>query len=309
MKYTLVVGIEYKKYKKPANIRISTDERLIDDFDLNKDIKSFEDTDQVLDNIDKSHYNNFKYVRKPWVQKGYASRKVYKGYPFDDVFQGPMDPSFVDMQWPRDNVPRYFRVYDIDDTHLKNNLKLTVSNSNSDYSNGFMKNSSLIKFPIIALFPKEMTKNNCEKLINIIVKFDSLRAKTTPGARVKAISKVWGNTQNLKNVPLSMISESRVSWPVPNFYKVTHNNKHNASGMIGNDFWVGGSFELELQIKKKHRVRFLCLEGMTTTGMWCNVKREKSYTVASCKQLLNIYNEDQRSYIPRTGHSRCHKCG
>ena len=64
MKYTLVVGIEDKKYKKSANIRISTDERLIDDFDLDKDIKSFEDADQVLDNINKFHYKNLQYIMK-----------------------------------------------------------------------------------------------------------------------------------------------------------------------------------------------------------------------------------------------------
>jgi len=229
MKYILLVGIEYKKYKRPANIRISADERLIDDFDLDKDIKSSGDSDQG-----------------------------------------------------------YFRVYDIDDTHLKNFLKLTVSNSNSDYTNGFMKNSSLIKFPIIALFPKELTKNNCERLNEIMEKINR------PGHPEHILK-----TQDLKNVPLSAISESRVSWPCPDFYKVTY-NKHNASEVIGNDFWVGGSFELELQIKKKHRVTFLCTEGISTKGKW-HMPRSiyatwhsgtKSYAVTSYKPLLNIYNED-----------------
>ena len=290
MKYTLVLGIEYKKYKRPANIRISADERLIDDFDLDKDIKSFEDADQVIDNINKFHYKNLQYRHPAWDAGKLLSRKVIRGTPMDRVYQGPMDPRFVDTRWPSNSIPRYFRVYDIDDTHLKNILKLTVSNSNSDYSNGFMKNSSLIRFPIIALFPKQLTENNCEKFFKVLTKFENNKR-----------DKYWYKRKNGHTV--EMIAELKTkedivcTWPCSDYYKITFNNdKHNAGGMIRDDCWLGSSFELELQIKKKHRVTFLCPEGMNTIGMWNsgNTLTTKSYAIASCKQLLNIYNEDQR---------------
>ena len=292
MKYTLVVGIEYKKYKKSANIRISTDERLIDDFDLDKDIKSFEDADQVLDNINKFHYKNLQYRQMAWDSGKLPSRKVIRGTPMDRVYQGPMDPQFVDTRWPSDTVPRYFRVYDIDDTHLKNILKLTVSNSNSDYSNGFIKNSSLIRFPIIALFPKELTENNCEKLMKILVKFENNTHDRHWYKQQKSHTEVV--RYNVCTLGYNKQGSLECAWPSPEYYKITFNDNNNADGIKQIDEWLGGSFDLELQIKKKHRVSFLCPEGMNTTGMWRNLKKQQAYAVASCKQLLNIYNEDQR---------------
>lgn len=287
MKYTLVVGIEYKKYKDPVNIRISAGERFIDEFVFKNDIKSFENADQVLYNIDKLHFNNLQYRQED----------VTRGIPIDKYCQGPTDPRFVDNRWGSSVTPRYFRVYDIDSRHLKNKLKVTVNNSNSDYSNGFIKNSSLLRFPIIALLPKRFTDNKCENFIKVLRRFDSHDHERSKGIRFHDLyyyKRKKGYTDEIIE-SLDIEKFYPHTWPCPDFYKIKFFSKHSTSGFKLFDHWLGGSFEMELQIKKKHNVYFLCTEGISTIGMWSTgmITKTKNYVVGSLKQLINSYNENQ----------------
>ena len=143
MKYTLVVGLEYKKYKKPASVTISVNDLFIDCFDLDKDYSQADDIGPMLytkwlDELNKSH----------WV-----------------------DPT--NNRWDGFKLPKYIKIYYIDEEHLGGLLKIKVKNENSDFTNGFMKNSSLIKIPLIALFPSYMSDNKGEKLMKTLIRLNS----------------------------------------------------------------------------------------------------------------------------------------
>ena len=124
MKYVLGLLFEYKYYKNPANIKIFSNNQLIDEIDLTEDI-NLKNIQIADDNI--SLYN--------WCKK-------WKGLPvegtdFTSELQIP-DKSFI---------------YTLDETTVKNSIRIEVTNDNSNYSNGFMTKWSSFTFHEIFLIP------------------------------------------------------------------------------------------------------------------------------------------------------------
>lgn len=259
MKYTLVLGIEYKKYKKPAEITVSVGEKLIDVFSLDKDYPS---TDKMLDNVDDTWYGRM--GRAHWLQ-----RADWKGLWMDK--------------------PKHYKVYEIDEQDLQGKLQIKVDNSNTDYTNGFMKNNSLIKFQIIALIPSTYLENCGEKFLKVATKFDDAYDKY-----VKRIGLTVSKKEFIKQEEI-VIREKRnyTRWPCVIAYQVQRENEtHEKSGT--NDYWnwIGGSFTIEIPIHTKHKIRYLGCANGTPYGFFdiCNTQ---NFTVATCKLLLNIYNENK----------------
>ena len=143
MKYYLVLGIEYKKYKKPANISIHLGQNFIDQFELDRDYSHAKD---VLKQIDTK-----------WFEK------------YDMMFR--LKRKDCCMRWSN-GIPGLIKVYEIDDTAVESKLEIKVINSNTDYTNGFMNKGSLIRFPLIALFKKSLVKNAGEKMMKALTKYD-----------------------------------------------------------------------------------------------------------------------------------------
>ena len=124
MKYVLGLLFEYKYYKNPANIKIFSNNQLIDEIDLTEDI-NLKNIQIADDNI--SLYN--------WCKK-------WKGLPvegtdFTSELQIP-DKSFI---------------YTLDETIVKNSIRIEVTNNNTNYSNGFMTRWSSFTFHAIFLIP------------------------------------------------------------------------------------------------------------------------------------------------------------
>tara|TARA_Y100000592_G_scaffold95564_1_gene162356 strand:- start:966 stop:1718 length:753 start_codon:yes stop_codon:yes gene_type:complete len=250
MKYALVIGIEYKKYKKPAEITISIDNTFIDTFQLHDDLPS---TDKVVEQLDETWFNELGYSH--WLT--------------GDDWQD---------RWK--DKPRLYKVYLLEEKHINDRLSIKVENSNSDFTNGFMKKSSMIKFPIIGLVPYSFLKNKAEKLMRIMIKFS--RAQDHGTKLVKII-----NGEVSRRQP--------TSWPTANSMKVQNRNElYQKNGLKKPNTWIGGSFEITIPIRKKYNIKYLgntLHKDQKDIGYWVTDRME-SLILGSCKQLLNMYDED-----------------
>ena len=248
MKYFLVTGIKYKFFQNPADITIHVGNKFIDTFTLEKD---FPPATDPLSHVDSKWYR--KYGKEHWITR--------KGY--------------VEL-W--NQLPALFKVYEIDDSALEGKMEIKVQNDNSDFTNGFMKNSSLIKFPIVALFKKDLVGNRGEKMMKAIVKIVNRRNEDERfGYGV--------------NKPPRF---HRSQWPNANSFWVSiENEKHEKNGVKDRYWWLGGSFTAEFTIKTKHRMKVFAPAGGRLEFGYPMSTFPDALILATCKKLLNIYDEDQ----------------
>ena len=262
MKYTLLVGIEYKSFRqKTADITISIDDRFIDCFTLDQDY------DNVYDVLPQMYFKWFKECdRSHWIDQDVGLYSKAKGKRHWQV-----------------KLPKNIKVYEIDEEVLKGKLKIKVDNDNSDYTNGFMKNSSLIRMSMIGLFPSHMSDNNGEKLLKTMIRFDTaywLRA--------------WPDTPEANQIEAARVRDCALkhNWPlVDSFFVKRDSEMHEKSRESSVQSYIGGSFTAEIPVEKKHKVFFL-------RSLWSDAKgfflpNNRSMAIASFKPLLNIYNENK----------------
>ena len=251
MKYILVVGLEYKKYKKSGTVRISAGDRLIDEFRLDVDLPA---TTVILPHIMQKHYETHGY------ENMLTDEELLKG------------------MWTRE-IPCFYKVYKIDEKYLEQTLDITVSNADSDFTNGFMKNSSLIKFSTISMFPASLVQDDCNKFLKMFLKFDRAIAKYNLRRH-----KTYSTDQNIT---------PPVSWPVLTELEVNFKDKqlNIPDGLYDYTHWLGGDFTIRSQIKKKHGFRYLHSLGTKSHG-FLNSWKLNGLVVSSLKQLINSYNED-----------------
>ena len=244
MKYYFVLGIEYKKFKKPANITIHFGDNFIDEFQLDRD---YFHARNILPQIETKWFEkyNMKYMLT--------------------------NPNWSKL-WAK-QMPSMLKVYEIDDSTIIDKLKIKVSNSNSNYSNGFMNKSSLIKFPITALFKKSLTKNLGEKMMKALLRFH--RDRFIP------------DDIDNEYPPLQY-------WPNPRaFYSSRNDTRHEESRVKSMYHWIGGDFTAELNIKTKHHTKYLTTSAdKRMIGFPVGGYHMHDLMVASLRPLLNIYDEN-----------------
>lgn len=121
MKYVLLIGVYFKKYKNNFKLRISADGHLVDELTIDEEIseKKFE-----------------------WADLGW-NKKI------DFMRPGKYDPT--DLVW---RFPNKIFLYEISDKFLKSHIGLDFNDNNNNYSNGFMTKSNMIKLDELFLFPK-----------------------------------------------------------------------------------------------------------------------------------------------------------
>lgn len=255
MKYILVLGIEYKFFQKPADLTIYIGNKFIDTFRLDRDFG----TTNILPNIESKWYEKFN--KKHWLT-----------CPMRMLVWGQM--------------PKLFKVYEIDDSAIEGNLEIECKNANTDFTNGFMRNYSLIKFPVVSLFKKDLMENRGEKAMKAIVKF---------GDAVEKYQKRKG--KDLNEVPEAPEGVFRGRWPTARSFWVSRQTEiYEKSGTRLSDEWLGGSFTAKFNIHKKHHMHvFAPIRGRKEFGFPNDYGHPKVLSLASCTQLLNTYNEDQRS--------------
>ena len=251
MKYTLIIGIEYKKFKNPANITLSVNDRFIDCFSLDRDYGVI---DNVLPMIHSKWYDQL--GKSHWLDPKTHNRKY----------------------WEVVKLPKLIKIYQIDDEHLGGNLDIQVENENSDFTNGFMKNSSLVKIPLIGLFPSHMSVNYGEKLLKTVAR---LNVSYNPNCTYK-INKI--SQQNAFT--------HRHNWPlVDSFFIQRESEIYEKSRPSSVNNKIGGSFNAKIPVERKHKLFFLGSTFLNKKGYF--LTDYFSLCVASYKPLLNIYNEDQ----------------
>ena len=260
MYYSLILGIEYKKYKKPVNITLHINNLLIDNFQLSKDHDDM-DISENLDVFEESMLRKYKLI-------SIVNRYDKKHPRFDIRFTECGD----------NKIPKFYKVYKIPENIVCGDLRINVENSNTDYNNGFMRNMSLIKFPVIALIPHHLTQNKNEKLISTMAKIDDgLRKFKIRNKREQEIA----------------FCKSGVSWPtVDNFCVDPKNKKFSTKRIQQKNFWIGDSFSLNIPIEQKHKTKYLCSNNQKKIG-FPSTGYVDQYILASFKPLINTLYEDQ----------------
>ena len=251
MKYTLILGIEYKRYKDPAVVTVSIGDKFVDTFQLEKDSAKI---DQSISNIEHRWFNEFD--KKNRLSRSINSKKI------------------------RENVPSFFKIYQINDADIEGDLKVKVDNDNTDFTNGFMKNNSVLSLSIVALFPSVLCNNKGEKLIKTCIKLSD--------GYHKFLARHSGQ---------SGIDELRPdpTWPVAESFYVRRKDEVYEKSEIKDENWtIGGSFTAKFPIGKKHKVKYLRSLRHKETGFVYTMSTQSLF-ISSCKSLLNIYDEDQRS--------------
>jgi len=253
MKYLLVIGIEFKFFRRPADVTIYVGNKFIDTFQLDRDLPVI----NALPYIESKWYE--KYSKKHWVTSEHS------------------------VSW-WSKLPSLYKVYEIDDSDLVDQLQIHVQNDNSDFTNGFMKNSSLIRFASVSLFKKDLISNRGEKMMKAIVRLCDGFAK-----HQKRTGKITGGSLSEPRPGVL-----RSTWPNANSFWVSGKNESN-SGVRDSYWWVGGSFTAEFMIKTKYQMKvFGPVKGQKDFG-FAAYTHPNATVLATNKKLLNIYDEDQRS--------------
>jgi hypothetical protein len=115
MSYTLGLLFEYYRYRHDAIVRVYADDRLLDELSLSSDInmKCTEDAGDMLNNR----------------------------------FIGPKNKTHVMF------IPEKLFLFEVDERHLCNRVRIEVQNDHNNYNNGFMTKFSYVKFHEILLVP------------------------------------------------------------------------------------------------------------------------------------------------------------
>jgi len=184
-------------------------------------------------------------------------------------------------------LPKFFKVYEINENDLYKSFDIHVENSNSNATNGFMTKSSMIKFSLVSLIPSVLLKGTRNSLLDIISKLTKGLLKHR-----KRNATLYSRNNESSNPQ----ADHTLCWPIAETFLITENNnkrKNTTDYKIRDSAtWIGGSFTAQYLIKKKHKIKFLGRpEGKNKGFIRC--VPAKTLTLALNKDLLNIYNENQ----------------
>ena len=249
MKYTLLLGIEFEFYKKPAEITVSVDKKFVDTFKLDRNLGCIDDAGKMFE------------------------QRWYEHFACPHVIEGE-----------KRSVPKFFKIYEINEEYLRGDLEIKVQNSNSDFSNGFLKNNSKIKFTVVALFPSHFTKNQGETLMTILLRLNEAYLRKYLGRRTGLQRKLLGTKRS-----------NKTPWPgIENFDITRENQIYEKDGRKSSFWWIGGNFTAYIPIRKKHKIYFLKDVGTEDKG-FIRCEETMPLAVGSYEPLLNIYDENQRN--------------
>ena len=135
MKYVLAINISCIKYKKYPTIQLFCDDRLIDEFTLDK---RYNDTDIEINHPNSKELNLSKITPQ--------STKIR--------LRSPILKSYI-----------------VDSENLKREICFKLKNTDSNHTNGFMTKSTQIYFGVVALIPITFLENNYKNYSKLWDKF------------------------------------------------------------------------------------------------------------------------------------------
>lgn len=145
MQYVLGVGFICNKYKQNPKVRIFADDVFIDEYEINE----HDPVENTL-TIDRLRY---------WFPDWQAARP----WPSLEKMKRNGDTTMVRTIPKRDQWPKQWKIYTLDETTLQNKkqIKLEIDNNDSDYTNGFMKRSTIIDLRHVFLLPVDLLDYYC----------------------------------------------------------------------------------------------------------------------------------------------------
>jgi hypothetical protein len=286
MKYTLIIGIEFKKFKRPATLTVHIGNTFVDTFDLEQDYPPKKTTIAFTDTEKNELYESSKWGGSSWILDDLSDREI--------------------------DIPTFYKMYEIDEECVEGTLKIRVENSNSDYTNGFMKNSSLVKFPIVSIVPSSFFEDHGKKLMEITTRLKRVEAKYCNRLELKK-TPLW-----VKNSPEALQEKTpwstdrinqndfyypkehkwthhfcRHYWPLAGLFLVRRDNEKHEKDAVRHCKWkIGGNFTAEFPIRQKHKTKYIGSWARREIGLLFSPNMGLFYVG---KTLINIYNEDKRS--------------
>jgi hypothetical protein len=171
-------------------------------------------------------------------------------------------------------LPNKIFLFEIDESCLGKKISFEMTDNNSNHSNGFMTKSNLVKFQTIFLMPKcALKKENYTKLLEFLYK------------RFKKYDPY--ETENYHSYgPWKAFV---IDWPGTQFF-------YNSNDENVHLHWIGGYSTCHVHIRKKFKI-YQIWPGQKTNAGYPTVQGipELFINYIHHYNLLNIYNEDQRS--------------
>lgn len=205
MKYVLGLGLEFRKYKKPCTIQIYSKDKFIDEFVIEKDqpLKNLVDLVKKLKLNDKNKF-------------------------FIDYYQNRCN-KHGDFFNFTDHIPAKFKIYEIDEDDLQEDIVVKIQNQDNNYNNGFMTKQSSIRLHGVFLIPKEMYSFN-------------FLSKSLESLFAPRFNKIHSDNFLLK-----------IYWPQAEFFNVGKQGEC-ISGLSN----IGGNAELYFAIRTVKGIKTLC---------------------------------------------------
>lgn len=270
MKYILGLAFTYNFYKKPVVIRLSSDNIMIDEIVL-------------TESIGRRNGGNTAWVAEPIPEKWLSQRK---------------DDDLMYKKWKHfgtkiDLCEKIF-LYEIDESMLGSQLTLDVSNDHNNFTNGFMTRFSYLEFDMVFLMPKKYFEN----LDLVDEEQDDI-----VGPRNFRTNRHDHCAMNTWHWPFNMAGKYD---PESELYVDDENENFMARGVrLGKSFthnfelteWNGMKVVKPKNVSDRLLNEIYCYMNPMFLTYWLE------------GNLINRFNEDQRSHRQRTSHSRSHKRG
>jgi hypothetical protein len=230
MKYVFGFNVGVKLYKKFPTIQIFTQDRLIDEFRLN----------------DSHIFQEFSL---------YDNDKRLANQPFKSLLN---------------SVSKKINLYILNDECLQDDIKLVIKNQDSNYTNGFMTKSTLVRFSHIFLMPEEIfLDENAQSQIN------------SPFENIG-----WPDTDPSKEQDKRFITR----WPLcENFNGTEYGGDVILTIPISHDMKYK-HFDMDSIVDEYYPANDLGFDGGNHKNVFVNVSRFMSI----CKKISNKYKHENQ---------------
>lgn len=299
MKYVLGLLFNYKKYKKNARIRIFSEDLLVDEITLDRDIRNsvcrmgkdllsekYLNNDSLqISNADKETFekihNECLVNLEKCIDTGTTLMTPIK---FSNLIKDQMNKKLSKLQNNTplivfSNRPNYEHIeilpnklflFELEIDNQKT-IRIEVSNDNNNYSNGFMTKWSTITFSAIFVLPSVLLTKQ-KKLLDFISRFYK--------------NSLFEYFRNPKHIDQCY---TRDAWPIVSSRALRFKAKkpHDIEEIY--HYNIGGSFDLEFELFKKNQ-NVIPTSGSRPKGrilVWREI-----IDIIEHFNLLNIYNEN-----------------
>ena len=260
MQYVLGLSFFFKYYRNPANVRVYSDNTLIDDICLDKDIK--------LSNFDTNKRNFNEPVETVGLTTNEKGNLVEEFYGEDNYInnENDLEKDFIDPN----KFPEKLFLYTLEGEQLGRNISLEIHNDNTNYTNGFMTKYSYIVFYTCFLMPLSLL-------------------------HTKYWFKPWrkvGSESCSEDYTNIMMHNGKQPWP-SNLGSATV-ERNGQKGHLDLRQQFGGSFNITWPLQKRFGVHYIGTKSPAHFGsLW---KPHKFRNLMLHYNILNTENENKRNH-------------